>query len=75
MPLAGRVTTVVVGAKPRATCFACLAKVEGLSEPDVRDAAQVAVFRDERLRVVRERCDRCGLVVDGLMAREDAPAR
>jgi hypothetical protein len=53
MPLPGRLTLSVVRGKPHATCFSCLATLEGLSEADVRDAAQVPVFRDNRLRVVR----------------------
>jgi hypothetical protein len=69
MPLAGRVTEAVVGNKPYATCFGCLASLEGLDEPKVRNAAQIAVIRDGLL-VVFSPCHRCGRLDDGLMARD-----
>jgi hypothetical protein len=73
MPLAGRLTAVVVGNKPHPICFACLASREGVSEAAVRDAAQVALIRNG-LRVLKGTCYRCGRVAEGLMAREATKA-
>jgi hypothetical protein len=69
MPLAGRITAVVVGNQPHPTCFGCLAIQEGLDEPEVRNAAQVALIRDG-LRVVNSTCHRCGQIADGLVSRD-----
>jgi hypothetical protein len=73
MPLAGRLTAVVVSNKPHPMCFACLATLEGLTEAAVRDAAQVAVIRDG-LRVIFSSCQRCGRIDNGLMARDRGQA-
>ena len=69
MPLIARVTAVVVAHQPQATCFDCLAKLEGLPEADVRNAAQVAVVRNG-LRVVFSSCQRCGRIDNGLIASD-----
>ncbi len=69
MPLAGRLTSVVVQAHPYAVCFSCLAIAEGVPEAEVRGAAQVAVIRDG-LRVVRRACYRCGWVDDMLVTKD-----
>jgi hypothetical protein len=69
MPLAGRLTSVVVQSHPYAVCFPCLAIAEGVSEGEVRGAAQIAVIRDG-LRVVRRECYRCAKVDDVLVKGE-----
>jgi hypothetical protein len=68
-PLVDRLTNAVVQSYPYALCFACLAMDELVSEPEVRDAAQVAVIRDG-LRVVRRVCYRCAKV-DDMLVRQD----
>jgi hypothetical protein len=69
MPLAGRLTSVVVEAHPYAVCFSCLAIAEGVPEAEVRGAAQIAVIRDG-LRVVRRVCYRCARVDDVLVPKD-----
>jgi hypothetical protein len=69
MPLAGRLTSVVVQTHPYAVCFSCLAMDEAVSEAEVRGAAQVAVIRDG-LRVVRRACYRCARTDDVLVTKD-----
>jgi hypothetical protein len=68
MPLAGRLTSVVLQAHPYNVCFSCLSIAEGVPKAEVRGAAQVAVIRDG-LRVVRRVCYRCGRTDDVLVTR------
>jgi hypothetical protein len=64
---ADRITRAVVEHHPYAYCFACLAAEYAVSEFDVREIAQVAVFR-EGFRVLRRICYRCNLADDVLVA-------
>jgi hypothetical protein len=48
-------------------CFTCLAAEHGISEFDVREIAQVAVFR-EGFRVVARVCHRCNAAGETLVA-------
>ena len=69
MPLAKRLTIVVVQTHPYAMCFTCLAMAEAVTEAEVRAAAQIAVIRDG-LRVIRRACYRCARV-DEVLVRKD----
>jgi hypothetical protein len=69
MPLARRLTSVVVQARPYAVCFSCLAMVEGVPEAEIRGAGQIAVVRNG-LRVVRRVCYRCAQVDDVLVPKD-----
>ena len=69
MPLAKRLTIVVVQTHPYAMCFTYLAMAEAVTEAEVRAAAQIAVIRDG-LRVIRRACYRCARV-DEVLVRKD----
>ena len=64
---AERIMRAVVEHHPYVYCFPCLALEHGVREFDVREIAQVAVFR-EGFRVLRRACYRCNLVDDVLVA-------
>jgi hypothetical protein len=73
MPLAERITSAVQHAHPFNLCFGCLAFDEGVTEAEIRDAAQVALIRDG-LRLVQRACYRCGHLAEVLVPRETGRA-
>jgi hypothetical protein len=64
---ADRITRAVVEHHPYVYCFPCLAAEHAIAEFDVREIAQVAVFREE-FRVIPRVCYRCNAVGEMLVA-------
>jgi|RhiMetdeSRZDD1v2_1073273.scaffolds.fasta_scaffold51081_9 hypothetical protein len=62
-----RVAQAVLANWPFVLCFPCLALQLGVSEPAVREAAQVLVARDEFFPD-RSLCQICGLTNDVLVS-------
>jgi hypothetical protein len=69
-PLVTRVASAVRGHFPSTRCFRCLSLQLGLTEKEVRDAAQVLIIRDES-KVRRLACDRCSRISDILVRAKD----
>ena len=69
-PLANRVAGAVRGHFPSTRCFRCLSLQLGLTEKEVRDAAQVLIIRDES-KIRRLACDMCSRISDILVRAKD----
>jgi hypothetical protein len=65
-PLTNRVASAVRGHFPSTRCFRCLSLQLGLTEKQVRDAAQVLIIRDES-KIRRLACDMCSRISDTLV--------
>ena len=68
--LANRVASAVRGHFPSTRCFRCLSLQLGLTEKEVRDAAQVLIIRDES-KTRRLACDMCSRISDILVRAKD----
>ena len=69
-PLANRFASAVRGHFPSTRCFRCLSLQLGLTEKEVRDAAQILVVREE-FKIRRLGCDMCSRVNDILVRAKD----